>query len=71
MGINYGFDRIRFLNPVRASSRLRGRFTLTAVTLRSATELMRETRLSIEIEGHEAPALVAEWLGLAVFDAQP
>ncbi|WP_299280805.1 MaoC family dehydratase [uncultured Tateyamaria sp.] len=71
MGINYGFNRIRFLTPVPAQSRLRGRFTLTGVTLRSATELLRETRLSIEIEGHETPALVAEWLGLAVFDALP
>lgn len=68
MGINYGFNRLRFLSPVRASSRLRGRFTLTGVHIRAATELMRETALTIEIDGQDTPALVAEWLGLAIFD---
>ncbi|WP_299297807.1 MaoC family dehydratase [uncultured Tateyamaria sp.] len=67
MGINYGFNRIRFLSPVRPGARLRGRFTLTAVRKRTATELLRETKLSVEIEGQDTPALVAEWLGLAVF----
>ncbi len=67
MGINYGFNKLRFLNPVKAGSRLRGRFTMRAVTQRSATDLLRETGLTIEIEGEETPALVAEWLGLAVF----
>ena len=68
MGINYGFDRIRFLSPVRAGRSLRGRFTLTGVHKRDAKNLMRETRLTIDIEGQETPALVADWLGLAVFD---
>ena len=67
MGINYGFNKLRFLTPVPAGSRLRGRFTLTAVRQRSDTELLRETRLTIEIEGHDSPALVADWLGLSVF----
>ncbi|WP_299145313.1 MaoC family dehydratase [uncultured Tateyamaria sp.] len=67
MGINYGFNRIRFLSPVRPGARLRGRFTLTAVRKRTATELLRETQLSVEIEGQDTLALVAEWLGLAVF----
>lgn len=69
MGINYGFNRLRFLSPVRADSRLRGRFTLSGVTQRNATDLLRETVLTIEIEGQETPALVADWLGLAVFAA--
>lgn len=67
MGINYGFNRLRFLSPVRAGSRLRGRFTLTDVAQRSATELMRTMALTIEVEGTNTPALVAEWLALAVF----
>jgi len=67
MGINYGFNKLRFLSPVPAGSRLRGRFTLTSVRQRSATELLRETQLTIEIEGHDSPALVAEWLGLSIF----
>lgn len=67
MGINYGFNKLRFLTPVPAGSRLRGRFVLTALTQRSDTELLRETAMTIEIEGHDRPALVADWLGLTVF----
>lgn len=67
MGINYGFNKLRFLSPVRAGSRLRGRFVLARVTKRNATELLRENTLTIEIDGQETPALVAQWLGLAVF----
>lgn len=70
MGINYGFNKLRFLSPVRAGSRLRGRFTLQKVTARSATDMLRQNLLTVDIEGQETPALVAEWLGLAVFEAQ-
>ena len=67
MGINYGMNKLRFLMPVRAGSKLRGRFTLVDVKARSATDLLRTNTLTIEIDGEETPALVAEWLGLAVF----
>ncbi len=67
MGINYGFEKLRFLSPVVAGARLRGRFVLKSVKQRSPTELLRTNILTIEIEGSEKPALVAEWLGLAVF----
>jgi len=67
MGINYGMNKLRFLMPVRAGSKLRGRFTLVDVKARSATDLLRTNTLAIEIDGEETPALVAEWLGLAVF----
>jgi acyl dehydratase len=67
MGINYGMNKLRFLMPVRAGSRLRGRFTLQDVRARSETELLRTNILTVEIEGQETPALVAEWLGLAIF----
>ncbi len=68
MGINYGMNKLRFLMPVRAGSNLRGRFTLTDVKARSATDLLRTNTLTIEIDGEETPALVAEWLGLAIFE---
>lgn len=68
MGINYGFNKIRFLSPVKAGSRLRGRFMLRDVKKRSERELQRETLLTIEIEGAENPALVAEWLSLSIFE---
>jgi len=67
MGVNYGMNKLRFLSPVLAGSRLRGRFTLMEVKARDATSLLRTNALTIEIEGQETPALVAEWLGLAVF----
>ncbi|SFT69508.1 MaoC family dehydratase [Sedimentitalea nanhaiensis] len=67
MGINYGFDKLRFLSPVRAGSRVRGRFVLARVKKRNNTKLLREYTLTIEIEGQETPALVGQWLGLAVF----
>jgi acyl dehydratase len=70
MGINYGFNKLRFLSPVTAGSRLRGRFVSKSVTKRKPTELLRENILTVEIEGSETPALVAEWLGLAVFAAE-
>lgn len=68
MGINYGFERLRFLSPVRPGDRLRGRFTLNSADLRKPTELLRNTELRIDIDGQDRPALVAEWLGLLIFD---
>ena len=68
MGINYGMNKLRFLKPVVAGARLRGRFTLQKVTAKGPTNMLRENLLTIEIEGEETPALIAEWLGLAVFE---
>jgi len=65
--INYGFDRLRFISPVRAGSRVRGRFTLMEAKLRKPTELMSRTSVSVEIEGETKPALAADWLGLIYF----
>jgi acyl dehydratase len=67
MGVNYGFDKLRFISPVRAGSRVRGRFTLMEAKLRKPTELMSRTSVSIEIEGEEKPAIVADWIGLIYF----
>lgn len=67
MGINYGCDKLRFLAPVRAGKRVRGRFTLTEATLRKPKELLSRTSVTVEIEGEDKPALAAEWLGLIYF----
>ena len=67
MGVNYGFDRLRFMSPVRAGSRVRGRFTLLEATLRKPKELQSRTNVTVEIEGEAKPALVANWLGLIYF----
>ena len=67
MGVNYGFDRLRFISPVRAGSRLRGRFTLMVAKPRGADVLESRTSVSVEIEGEAKPALVADWIGLIYF----
>lgn len=67
MGVNYGFDKLRFISPVRAGARVRGRFTLTEAKMRSANELQSRTSVTVEIEGETKPALVADWLGLMYF----
>ena len=67
MGVNYGFDKLRYRSTVRAGSRVRGRFTLTEATLRRPTELLSKTNVSVEIEGETKPALVADWIGLIYF----
>jgi acyl dehydratase len=70
MGVNYGLDKVRFLSPVRAGSRVRGHFTLTEATLRKPTELLSRTSVTVEIEGEAKPALVADWLGLVYLAPQ-
>jgi acyl dehydratase len=67
MGVNYGFDKLRFVAPVRAGSRVRGRFTLTEAKLRKPKELQSRTNVTVEIEGEDKPALVADWIGLIYF----
>ena len=67
MGVNYGFDKLRFISPVRAGSRVRGRFVLAEATLRKPRELQSRTNVTVEIEGEERPALVADWIGLIFF----
>jgi acyl dehydratase len=66
MGVNYGFDKLRFVTPVRAGSRIRGRFNLAAVTKRSDNEYQVRNNVTVEIEGQSKPALVAEWLSVCV-----
>nr|WP_249784364.1 MULTISPECIES: MaoC family dehydratase [unclassified Bradyrhizobium] len=68
MGVNYGFDRLRFISPVRSGKRVRGRFVLAEAKLRKPGELQSRTNVTVEIEGEDKPALVADWLGLIYFE---
>jgi acyl dehydratase len=70
MGVNYGFDKIRFVTPVRSGSRVRARFKLLEVTVRGPKEFMSRSEVAVEIEGSDRPALIAEWLGISYF-AEP
>jgi acyl dehydratase len=67
MGVNYGFDKLRFISPVRSGKRVRGRFVLAEARLRKPSEFQTRTNVTVEIEGEDKPALVAEWLGLTYF----
>ena len=64
MGVNYGFDRVRFLAPVRSGKRVRGRFVLQAADEKAPGQLLTRHAVTVEIEGEEKPALTAIWLGL-------
>jgi len=64
MAINYGLDRVRFLAPVRAGSRVRGRFRLDSVEEKAPGQVLMRHTVTVEIEGEAKPALTAEWLGL-------
>lgn len=63
MGVNYGFDRVRFTSPVPAGCRVRAHFTLIAREETQPGEISTTHDVSVEVEGQERPALVARWLG--------
>jgi acyl dehydratase len=62
MSVNYGFEKLRFLSPVSAGSRVRGHFTLSSLDVRKPGEVTLLWEVTIEIDGKEKPALYAEWL---------
>ena len=64
IAVNYGLDRVRFIAPVRAGSRVRGRFILDAVDDKAPGQLLLRHTVTVEIEHHDKPALTAQWLGL-------
>ena len=66
MGMNYGFDKVRFLAPVRAGKRVRATGEVMSVEIKDGNRFLVKMALSVEIEGEETPALVAEWLNMTV-----
>jgi acyl dehydratase len=66
---NYGSDRVRFLNPVPAGSRIRGHVELLSVDRKQPGRVLLKSRHTVEIEGKEKPALVAEVLTMLVLAA--
>ena len=67
MGMNYGFDKVRFVNPVPNGSRVRCRSALSAVEPKGDDALHLTRTYTMEIEGSDKPALVAEWIVRLVF----
>lgn len=66
MSVNYGFDKVRFVSPVRAGSKVRGRFKLKAAEDKGGGRWLITNELTIEIEGSDKPAVIADWLGMHV-----
>ena len=66
MGINYGFNKVRFLAPVRAGKRVRAHVEVVDVEAKDGNRFLITQAVSVEIEGEETPALVAEWLSMVV-----
>ena len=64
MGVNYGFEKVRFIAPVRSGKRVRGRFTLDRLDEKRAGQWQFTHQVTVEIEGEDKPALTADWIGL-------
>ncbi len=64
MAMNYGFDRVRFMAPVKTGKRVRGRFKLASATERKPGQWRVVHEVTVEIEGEEKPALTVEWIGV-------
>jgi acyl dehydratase len=64
--LNYGLDRVRFMAPVKAGSRTRTHVQLLTVESKGPGRVLIKTKNTIEIEGEEKPALIAEMLVLLI-----
>jgi acyl dehydratase len=62
MGVNYGGNKVRFLAPVRSGKRVRGHFKLLELDEKRPGQWQQTIEMSVEIEGEEKPALLAEWI---------
>lgn len=67
--MNYGFNRIRIITPVKTGQKFRGRFALKDAVLKSDTSVLATLEAVIEGEGDETPAIVAEWLAFMQFNS--
>jgi acyl dehydratase len=64
MGINYGGNKTRFITPVPSGSRVRGRFKLLELAEKRPGQWQQTTEFTVEIEGRDKPALIAEWMSM-------
>ncbi|MEP1230595.1 MAG: MaoC family dehydratase [Litorimonas sp.] len=64
MGLNYGFEKIRFLAPVKVGQKIRGRFTLQSIDEKRPGQYLFTYGVIVEIDGEDKPALVADWMGM-------
>ena len=64
MAVNYGFEKVRFIAPVRSGKRVRGHFTLASAEEKRPGQWQFVHHVTVEIEGEDKPALTADWIGL-------
>ena len=62
MAINYGFDKVRFLTPVKSGQKVRGHFKLIELSEKRPGQWQEKMEVTVEIEGGDKPALIAEWI---------
>ena len=62
MGVNYGGNKVRFIQPVRSGKRVRGRFKLMELIEKRPGQWQQTNEFTVEIEGEEKPAMIAEWM---------
>ncbi len=62
MSVNYGFNKVRFLSPVKSGKRVRGHFKLLDLEEKRPGQWQQTVEVTVEIEGEDKPALLAEWI---------
>ncbi len=67
MGVNYGFEKVRFINPVKVNSKIRASSTVKSAELKDPSTINVTNTVTIEIEGEDKPAAVADWITRLVF----
>jgi len=67
-GINYGFDKVRFMAPVKSGQRVRARFILADAEIRPSGRIVCHYDVTLEIEGSKKPALTADWITISMVD---
>ena len=67
MGVNYGFDKVRFISPVKVGSKIRCSSVLAAVELKDPNTVQTTRTMTVEIEGEAKPALVADWISRRIY----
>lgn len=65
-GINYGFDKVRFMAPVKSGARVRARFVLSDADIRPSGRIIFHYAVTLEIENSKKAALIADWITIAM-----
>ena len=67
MALNYGGNRVRFLQPVRSGKQVRAHFKLIGMEEKRPNQWQYTVEITLEIEGEDKPGFVAEWISMLYF----